>query len=532
MYRIWEKIKGMVIIIIIVTSIFVFLNPADAHILVIGDSKNDYNQAYIETSTLSNQLKSRGYEVLELYKSNATAKNILKGMYDADAVIYAGHGGYQLDNYDGNGGNAAPPFALVGSDNFIWGMDDQMREGYDPDLFTAPFKKNIPVILLHSCFSTGWVENKEVANPIETIYNFARMFTGAGANFYATAWNGAEIVYDFMNGATDFADANKKNYEEITKSTEYNGIQIWRNDQGYAAFIGNWSSKFPKASETTPYDDEAAERWYNSDRIKNNLTSKFTIGSSQHYVNQVIAFIEGSRDLEGHITEFYWNFGDGNEKTISTPTNLSHTYTNPGTYTVTHRVTSNTSRTATSTKNVTVIDRSPVAGFYLTTNNFVPRSLIGFRSNSYDLDTVDHIISYNWNFGDGTSGSGEHVQHAYSKDGRYTVTLTVTDSFGKTGSKSTLINVITPKPDLVVTRSYKSRGYLYITVKNQGKATSGACYTRAWYGKYNKNIYTYGLKPGTSKTYKIKYSKRHGTVKVNMLNRISESNENNNLRYF
>jgi len=509
-----------------------FLNPVEAHILIIGDSNSDYNQSYLETTTLANQLKSNGYEVLELYRSNATSKNILKGMYDADAVIYAGHGGFQYGNYNGNGGNAEPPFALVGSDKFIWGIGDQMREEGNPNLFTAPFKQDIPVILLHSCFSTGWVENNEVGNPIETIYNFASMFTGAGANFYATAWNGAEIVYDFLSGAIDFTDANNQNYEKIIKSTEYNGTQIWRNDHGYAAFVGNWSSRFPKPAETTHYDDEAAESWYNSDRIKNNLTSKFTISSSPHYINQVITFIEGSDDREGHITDYYWNFGDGNETTISAPTNFSHTYTNPGVYTVTHTVTSNTTKTASSVKTVTVINRNPVANFYLTTGNFVPMALIGFHSNSYEQDTGDNITSYSWNFGDGTRGSGEYVQHAYGRDGIYTVTLTVTDSFGKTSSTSAVITVVTPKPDLVVTKSYKSRGYLYVTVKNQGRATSGACYTRAWYGKYYKNIYTYGLKPGTSKTYKIKYKKKHGRLKIDYLNRISELNENNNLRSF
>lgn len=529
-----NKLWSITLIITIFTIIFAFLPVSEAHILIIGDSNSDYNQAYIETSALANQLKSNGYEVLELYRSNATAKNILKGMYDADAVIYAGHGGYQSGNYDGNGGKASPHFALVGSDdNFIWGIGDQMREGWNSDLFTAPFKQNIPVILLHSCFSTGWVGDKEVANPIETIYNFASMFTGAGANYYATAWNNANTVYNFLNGA-DFEAANNATTlnEKIINSTIYNGMEIWRNDHGYAAFVGNWSAKFPNASETTPYDDEAAESWYNSDRVRNNLTCRFTISNSPHYINQPITFTEGSKDLEGYITNYYWNFGDGNETTSSVLVNISHTYSNPGVYTVTHSVTSSNSKTASSVKTVTVTDRSPVANFYITTSKLVPKTLIGFCSSSYDPDTGDNITSYSWNFGDGTTGSGSYVQHAYARDGRYAVTLTVKDNFGKTSTKSVIISVITPKPDLIVTKSYKSGGYLYVTVKNQGKVTSGACYTRAWYGKYYRNIYTYDLKPGAYKTYRLKFKYRHGRVKTDYFNRISESNEINNLRYF
>ncbi len=513
------------------SSIFAFLPVSEAHILIIGDSKGDYSQSYDETAKLATTLKSKGYDVLELYRSNATAKNILKGMYDADAVIYAGHGGYQEGNYNEIGGTAKAPFALVGSDDFVWGVGDQMREGWDPDLFTAPFKQNIPVILLHACFSTGWVEDKEVANPIETIYNFASMFNGAGANYYATAWNGAEIVYDFLNGATSFADANNKNYETITKNTIYNGTQVWRNDHGYAAFVGDWNGKFPTAAETTAYDDAAAENWYSSNRIKTDLISRFTVSGSP-YVNQLITLIEGSTDINGTITNYSWDFGDGNETSSDVPINITYNYTTPGTYTVTHTVTDNNSKTAISSKNIVISDRNPVANLYITTSNLIPGAWIGFRSSSYDLDIGDNITSYSWNFGDGSTGSGEYVQHLYKKDGIYTVTLTVTDTYGKTSSKSVKIAVISPKPDLVVTSTYKSGSYLYITVKNQGKVSSWGCYTRAWYGSYYRSIYTYGLKPGTYKTYKVYFKYRHGTVKTDYKNGISELSEGNNIRYF
>ena len=244
---------------VVITCIFVFLPAAEAHILLISDA-NNYNEA----SKIGKTLKSKGYNVLELYKENATTKNIIKGMYNADAVIYEGHGGYQSGNYDQNGGTATPPFALAGYDGFIWGVGDWMSTGLGQKMFKPPFKKGIPVILLHTCFSDGWVEDKEVANPTETVYNFARMFTGSGANYYATGWTGAEIVYDFVNGATSFEDANHENYEEITMYSTYNGTKVWRNGHGIAVFVGNWRGKFPTAAKTTPYNDSAAEKWYDS----------------------------------------------------------------------------------------------------------------------------------------------------------------------------------------------------------------------------------------------------------------------------
>jgi hypothetical protein len=324
-----------------------FTSTSEAHILIIGDSLSDYPQTLQETQSIAHELKLRGYQVLELYQNNATTKNILKGMYDADAIIYAGHGGYQSGNYDNDGGPATGPFSLVGSpssptdsSNFIWGLDGQMREGWTGDLFKAPIKSNIPVILLHACFSTGWVENKEVANPIETIYNFSSMFTSTGANYYATAWNGAEIIYDFLNGAQNFLEANQQNYEPLTSSSTYNCVEIWKNQEGYAAFVGDWLGTFPTASQTTAYDDAAAESWYNGNRVREDLRCTFTISPGPYYTQQPVTFTEGSYNMAGNISSYFWNFGDGNTCQANTTSNPVHSYAQSGNYVVYHSVTS------------------------------------------------------------------------------------------------------------------------------------------------------------------------------------------------
>ena len=52
-------------------------------------------------------------------------------------------------------------------------------------------------------------------------------------------------------------------------------------------------------------------------------------------------------------------------------------------------------------------------------------------ANSWDNH---YIASYEWDFGDGTTGTGFQVSHAYACDGTYDVTLTVTDSAGNSDS--------------------------------------------------------------------------------------------------
>jgi len=63
-------------------------------------------------------------------------------------------------------------------------------------------------------------------------------------------------------------------------------------------------------------------------------------------------------------------------------------------------------------------------------------------SKSYDPDGT--ITKWFWVFGDNTNGTGETVQHAYSKVGTYTVTLKVTDNNGTTNTDTTTCVITQP----------------------------------------------------------------------------------------
>ena len=55
---------------------------------------------------------------------------------------------------------------------------------------------------------------------------------------------------------------------------------------------------------------------------------------------------------------------------------------------------------------------------------------ISFYDQSYDYD--DDIVSWRWEFGDGTASNATRATHAYLIPGTYSVALTVTDQSGNT----------------------------------------------------------------------------------------------------
>ncbi|MCH5374530.1 MAG: PKD domain-containing protein, partial [Planctomycetes bacterium] len=132
----------------------------------------------------------------------------------------------------------------------------------------------------------------------------------------------------------------------------------------------------------------------------------------------------GSADADGTIVSYSWEFGDGTGETAGVSA-IGHTYLAAGQYTVVLRVTDNASATATADTLLTVSEpenQVPQASF-----TFSCQELACDFDASASADPDGAIRSYRWEFGDGATGGGERVSHAFGADGVYDVRLTVSD---------------------------------------------------------------------------------------------------------
>jgi len=202
----------------------------------------------------------------------------------------------------------------------------------------------------------------------------------------------------------------------------------------------------------TVMDDDGATSTATSIKIVLNRlpVASFTESAETVYTGDIITFnASGSNDPDGTIVNYFWDFGDG---TNATGVTVDHSYTDDGNYTVTLTVTDDDGATDSASATKTVLNRPPVASFTESAETVYTGETIRFNaSQSYDPDGT--IVSYFWDFGDGTNASGVTVDHAYADDGNYAVTLTITDDDGATDTATATKTVLNRSPVAAFTES-------------------------------------------------------------------------------
>ena len=129
---------------------------------------------------------------------------------------------------------------------------------------------------------------------------------------------------------------------------------------------------------------------------------------------------------------YHWDFGDGDTSVEKDPL---HIYTKPGYYTVKYTET-NTKTKKVTTKTQYILASQPES-------KFVMEQIISQKEIAVVLtDSSKNAVSWNWDFGDGTTSTDKNALHTYPTEDKFvTIKLTVKDSSGCTNTSSQIIYI-------------------------------------------------------------------------------------------
>jgi PKD repeat protein len=155
-----------------------------------------------------------------------------------------------------------------------------------------------------------------------------------------------------------------------------------------------------------------------------------------------VSFTSEGSDDDNPLNSYYWDFGDGGTSIKQKP---KHTYHTPGIYTVTFTGTDRQGNQHNNTLQITVFqpqNMPPIARASADITVGTAPLTVAFHGSG--TDTNGAVVSYQWDFGDSSTERLSLIRdpiHTFSKEGVYTVTLTVRDNKGATSEDTVTISV-------------------------------------------------------------------------------------------
>jgi len=162
--------------------------------------------------------------------------------------------------------------------------------------------------------------------------------------------------------------------------------------------------------------------------------------SSPAQEGRPVTFDASASADDGVIVSYQWDFGDASS---GSGVRATHTYAQGGSYSVTLTVTDNRGLAASKTQEVAVQSVSaPTADFEWSPTEAIVNQTVYFNGSKSKAADGRTIVGYSWEWGEGTSATGQFPSHVYTTAATYIVTLTVTDDAGKQGIVSKEIDIV------------------------------------------------------------------------------------------
>ncbi len=175
----------------------------------------------------------------------------------------------------------------------------------------------------------------------------------------------------------------------------------------------------------------------------------------------------GNPAVGENLTGFLVRVRFGSDVLSVTPDNMPQDLGPTGSYTVVGNASC-----APNAAPVAVLNASPTSGVAPVTVNFN-------ASGSFDPDAGDTIVSYTFNFGDGSpqvTQASPTISHTYADSGNYQASVMVTDSRGAmSDSASSVIEVGTTLTGVVSRKTHTGQGDFDIDLTSNGGTTAVEC---------------------------------------------------------
>ncbi len=197
--------------------------------------------------------------------------------------------------------------------------------------------------------------------------------------------------------------------------------------------------------------------------VVNGPTAYFRTVATANCRNSVVTFTDSSiSDGRNQIQQWIWNYGDGTSDTLNHG-NTTHSYTRTGIFNVSLTVLDGKGCSHKLTKYNFINISNPKALFTSLDTIACPSSIVRFTNNSTGSN-----LTYNWNFGDGTTSTQQNPTHQFANNGRFNIRLIVVSQIGCTDTviKNGLINVINPTASFTVSDSVGTCPPLIVSFTN------------------------------------------------------------------
>ncbi|WP_067052512.1 PKD domain-containing protein [Methanofollis ethanolicus] len=359
-----------------------------------GDGTNSTEQNATHTYTVP------GTYTVSLNASNTYAFNV-STIAEAVRVLPAPVAGFTFNPTEGNA-----PLTVNFSDNSTGNVTARLWDFGDG---TTSIEQNAThTYAVPGTYTVSLNASNTYGFNVSTIADAVVALAPPVAGFTFTPTDGnAPLNVTFTDNSTGNVTAWAWNFGDGTNSTGQNPNHIYTVPGTYNVSLNASNAHGFNVSTVT-----------DAVRVLPAPIAGFTFTPTEGNAPLSVTFSDNST---GNVTAWAWNFGDG---TNSTGQNPNHTYTVPGTYTVSLNASNVYGFNVSTVTDAVVALAPPVAGFTFTPTDGNAPLNVTFTDNS-----TGNVTAWAWNFGDGTTSIEQNPNHTYASAGTYTVSLNASNAY-------------------------------------------------------------------------------------------------------